>query len=138
MKMTTRFAAAAAWLLLSGAALAQTAPPPGVPPAPVFTVAPPTCDRPPTTAGARPTPDDSKRWNKTIEEYKKCMVAWQQSVGEAAKAYGKDANQLIDAANTTMAGFNAYAAQVRKDNDMDDEDDSGDSKVTMPTTPGKK
>jgi hypothetical protein len=122
MKMSPRFAAATALLVLSGTAVAQSSELQGVPPAPVFTVPAPVCDRPPTTAGARPTPDDSKRWNKKIEEYKKCMVAYQQTLGEMAKAYSKDANQLIDTANTTMADFNNYAQQVRKDNDMDDDD----------------
>lgn len=124
MKLSSRFAAATALLLLSGTALAQSSPLQGVPPAPVFTVPAPECDRPPTTAGARPTPDESKRWNKQIDAYKKCIVAYHQSLADSAKAYSKVANQLIDSANATMVDFNAYAAQVRKDNDMDDDDDS--------------
>jgi hypothetical protein len=136
MNLSTRFAAVTALLLLSGTALAQTAPLQGVPPAPVFTVPAPVCDRPPTTAGARPTPDDSKKWNKKIEDYKKCMVAYQQSLGESAKAYSKVANQLIDTANSTMADFNAYAQQVRKDNDMDDDDDSGGAPPSGTRAPG--
>jgi len=119
-----RLAATSALLVLSSAAFGQAAPLAGVPLAPTFTIPGPTCDKPPTRAGLNPTPAEQKRWNKSIEEYKKCMVAYKDALTESAKGYANDYQQLVDAANKLLSDFNAYAAQVRKDNDMDDDDDS--------------
>jgi hypothetical protein len=108
----------------SGAAMAQSAPLAGIPPAPVITVPAPTCEQPPTTAGHDPRPDEQKRWNKRIDEYKKCMVAYNKSLSDAINAYTADVNLMVDAAKKSLADYNTYAAAVRKDNDMDDDDDS--------------
>jgi hypothetical protein len=120
MNQTLRIGAIALLASAAGAAFAQNAVP-GVPPAPTITIPPPPCEKPATTAGLDPDARARKRWQTAVEGYKKCVTDYAHDLGEQGKAYNAVANQLIDAGNKTVVDFNAYAAQVRKDNDADDD-----------------
>ncbi len=120
MKQTLSIGAFALMTCGAGVAFGQTAVP-GVPPAPSVNVPPAPCEKPPTTAGLDPSAAQHKRWQKSIEDYKKCVVDYANSVGEQAKAYNVVANQLVEANKKIIDDFNTYAQQVRKDNDADDQ-----------------
>ena len=138
MNLSHRIAASTALLLLSGAALAQSSQLPGIPPAPTFTIPAPDCEKPPTTPGLQPDARAIKRWNSTIDAYKKCNADYQKALGESINAYTADVNMMVEAAKKNISDYNAFGAQVRKDNDMDDDEASDGKTVTVPANPGKK
>jgi hypothetical protein len=136
MKVSIRIAATTVLLMAGGAALAQSAEQlPGIPPAPTFTVPAPQCEKPPTTPGLSPDSKAIKRWNKLIEDYKKCMADYQSQLGASINAYTLVVNQMVDVGKKTIADYNAFGAQVRKDNDMDDDDSDNSNKGVPQTQP---
>jgi len=120
MKRWTHLGAALTLSAMASVGYAQQAP---SPPDPATIVIPqPACEKPPTNPGLGATQAEQVRWNKRVNAYGKCIQEYTKNIEATAKQWDAIAQKYIDSSVKAADDFNAYIAQVRKENDEEDPD----------------